>query len=256
MKREEQEAAAVAADATGSTSKLEESTGRSTRTKPEKKEKKGRRNKLKDVYVPRKKKPVPGEKVEEEEEEEPEEKEQELEEEHKAAPTGDDEFPFITVGLIGTLRLNLTWFHALILTFCCLAGQPNVGKSSLLNALLGRKVVRASRTPGKTKTLQTIFWNKTIRLCDCPGLVCPSFAGMERQVLSGILPIQNVEPVLYFIAQRMPLEKILGLHHPDFDPYSFEDSPKWTADDLLGEYATSQGPFPFARALVCAKSAS
>ena len=32
---------------------------------------------------------------------------------------------------------------------CC--GFPNVGKSSLLNSLNGRKVVSVSKTPGKTK---------------------------------------------------------------------------------------------------------
>ena len=127
-----------------------------------------------------------------------------------------------------------------------------------MNALLGRKVVRASRTPGKTKTLQTIYWNTHLRLCDCPGLVCPSSAGLERQVLAGILPIQNVEPVLRFIGQRIPLEKVLKLKHEDDleeekkqDEFSLdvgakkEEKGRWTTDELLAAYADQQGVLCF-----------
>ena len=54
-----------------------------------------------------------------------------------------------------------------VLTIGCL-GQPNVGKSSLINAIMGRKVVSVSRTPGHTKHFQTIFLTPNVRLCDCP----------------------------------------------------------------------------------------
>lgn len=60
-----------------------------------------------------------------------------------------------------------------ILTVGCV-GFPNVGKSSLMNALMGRKVVSVSKTPGHTKHFQTIFLTNTVRLCDCPGLVFPT----------------------------------------------------------------------------------
>lgn len=112
----------------------------------------------------------------------------------------------------------------------------SVGKSSLLNALLGKHVVRASRTPGKTKSLQTIYWTPEVRLVDCPGLVFPSLVGMENQVLSGLIPIQNVEAVIHEVGQKMPLEEILQVQ-------KLEDAQgeEWSTDSLLSSLAVQRG---------------
>lgn len=61
-------------------------------------------------------------------------------------------------------------------------GFPNVGKSSVLNSLVGRKVVSVSRTPGHTKYFQTYYLTPTVKLCDCPGLVFPSLVNKQLQV--------------------------------------------------------------------------
>lgn len=62
------------------------------------------------------------------------------------------------------------------------SGFPNVGKSSVLNSLVGRKVVSVSRTPGHTKYFQTYYLTPTVKLCDCPGLVFPSLVNKQLQV--------------------------------------------------------------------------
>lgn len=51
-----------------------------------------------------------------------------------------------------------------------LVGYPNVGKSSVINSVLGHKAVSVSRQPGKTKHFQTIpLPSVQLTLCDCPG---------------------------------------------------------------------------------------
>lgn len=57
-----------------------------------------------------------------------------------------------------------------------LTGYPNVGKSSVINALLGKKKVGVASMPGKTKHFQTLKLTDEVTLCDCPGLVFPKYS--------------------------------------------------------------------------------
>jgi len=52
----------------------------------------------------------------------------------------------------------------------CLAGNPNVGKSSLINGLLGVKgLARTSSTPGRTQTVNFYSVNRAHFFVDLPG---------------------------------------------------------------------------------------
>jgi GTP-binding protein len=49
------------------------------------------------------------------------------------------------------------------------AGRSNVGKSSLINLLLNRKIARTSGSPGKTRTINFYEINEDFRIVDLPG---------------------------------------------------------------------------------------
>lgn len=89
-----------------------------------------------------------------------------------------------------------------------LVGYPNVGKSSTINSLMIEKKVSVSATPGKTKHFQTLFLDKEIMLCDCPGLVMPSFVLTKADmILNGILPIDQMRdpiPAVNILCTEIP----------------------------------------------------
>lgn len=85
-------------------------------------------------------------------------------------------------------------------------GYPNVGKSSVINVLLAEKKVSVASLPGKTKHFQTHNLGLDVQLCDCPGLVFPSFANSKAEMMiCGVLPIDTmreyVSPITLFLAK-------------------------------------------------------
>ncbi|KAH8273434.1 hypothetical protein KR018_000601 [Drosophila ironensis] len=89
-----------------------------------------------------------------------------------------------------------------------MVGYPNVGKSSTINSLMTVKKVSVSATPGKTKRFQTLFLDRDLQLCDCPGLVMPSFVLTKADMLlNGILPIDQMRdhvPAVNLLCERIP----------------------------------------------------
>lgn len=101
-----------------------------------------------------------------------------------------------------------------------MVGFPNVGKSSVINALLGTKKVSASSTPGKTKHIQTIELNDFITLCDCPGIVLPSVvASKAHLVVNATMPLDHLRgglvPAIELVVERMGFDHLVTFYKCD-----------------------------------------
>ena len=85
-------------------------------------------------------------------------------------------------------------------------GIPNVGKSTLVNKLVGKKTAIVGNKPGVTKSLQWIRINKDLELLDTPGVLWPKFEDVQvgyNLALTGAIKddiIHKDDLILYFIS--------------------------------------------------------
>ena len=60
-----------------------------------------------------------------------------------------------------------------------IVGIPNVGKSTLINQISGRKGAKAENRPGVTRGKQWVSVDSTLQLLDTPGILWPKFEDPE-----------------------------------------------------------------------------
>lgn len=73
-------------------------------------------------------------------------------------------------------------------------GYPNVGKSSVINALRAKTVCKAAPVPGETKIWQYVALTKRVFLIDSPGVVYKRAAdGDAAAVLKGVVRVEALE---------------------------------------------------------------
>lgn len=86
-----------------------------------------------------------------------------------------------------------------------ITGIPNVGKSTLINRLVGKKAAYVGNKPGVTKNLSWIRINESLELLDTPGILWPKFQNEKvafnlaslTAIKEEVLPIEKV--VCYII---------------------------------------------------------
>ncbi len=115
-----------------------------------------------------------------------------------------------------------------------IVGIPNVGKSTLINQISGRKGAKAENRPGVTRGKQWVTVDSGLLLLDTPGILWPKFEDPEVGMMlayTGAVKedIMDIEELACHLMTR------LAAHYPQtlIDRYGIEIPEDATAYDLL-----------------------
>jgi len=112
-------------------------------------------------------------------------------------------------------------------------GFPNVGKSSVINMLKGRKTASVSNQAGHTKGKQFISAKGKIKLIDTPGVLEFKETDIEKQVLIGSKNPEHLKQPEFFAM------KLIEKYPELFEKY-YDVKYKGDAYDFLDEIALSR----------------
>lgn len=121
-------------------------------------------------------------------------------------------------------------------------GIPNVGKSTFINKVSGRKTAKAEDRPGVTRTKQWVPVDKTLELLDTPGILWPKFEDSEvgiRLAFTGAIK----DDVVDIEELAMRLMDYLGKNYPQAIVERYKVTPEDGDDgwELLQKAARKRG---------------
>ncbi len=97
------------------------------------------------------------------------------------------------------------------------AGVPNVGKSTIINKIIGRRKAQVGARPGITRGIQFVNVNDKLFVLDSPGVIFSEIFSKEtvaKLLLIGSIPFENVQEFEIFDIAYSLYAKTSGLQLP------------------------------------------